>query len=597
MKTNKLIKIKKSVIGEVRAPGSKSFTNRALFIGAIAPHPVKIVNPLKSDDTDAMVDCLKKLGITVTSGKNFIKVNGSIKDIKDKKYELNARLSGTTIRFILALLCIVPGIKILRGDSELNKRPIGPLVDALRQLGADIEYMGKGGFPPLRISSSSLRSGNILMDGRVSSQYVSAILMILPHLPKVSIKIDGEQVSRSYIDMTIGIMKTFGIKVRNKGYKNYELAGKSGYTAKKYSVEGDFSSVGYFFAIAALSGSKITVHNLNPDSLQPDRKILEVLRSMGNAVKYGKNSVTLEGHGVRPVSVNMIDFPDQAQTLAVLAAFAKGRTVLSGLQSLRLKETDRLQALINELKKMNIRTELKHDTLAVQGGAPRPARIKTYGDHRMAMAFAVAKAGLKGMKIENPEVVAKTFPNFWEELKSILPRTQSDNSKNIILIGMRNSGKSTVLKILAKKLEMNPLDTDELVVSRAGMNIEEIVKKKGWEYFRDVESKIVKKISHSSSTLIATGGGAVMRAQNVEYLKSKGIFVFLNAKAKILISRNKKLSKKPKLTGEINVEKEVSALLKERIATYKELSDITVSVDNKTPENIVDEIIMKLKNI
>jgi len=150
---------------------------------------------------------------------------------------------------------------------------------------------------------------------------------------------------------------------------------------------------------------------------------------------------------------------------------------------------------------------------------------------------------------------------------------------------------------MAKKLEMNPLDTDELVVSRAGMNIEEIVKKKGWEYFRDVESKIVKKISHSSSTLIATGGGAVMRAQNVEYLKSKGIFVFLNAKAKILISRNKKLSKKPKLTGEINVEKEVSALLKERIATYKELSDITVSVDNKTPENIVDEIIMKLKNI
>ncbi len=584
----------KNIKARIAIPGSKSYTNRALLLAAIASNQVEIINPLLSDDTEAMIGCLRELGIDIQVGRNSVKVNGSIRDIKNKKYKLNARLSGTTIRFILALLCIVPGTKILAGDAGLNKRPIGPLVEALRQLGAKIEYLGKEGYPPLLIKSSKLNSGDMAVNGEISSQYISALLMILPCLPKTKIKIIGEQVSKPYIDMTIDTMKTFGAEIKNENYQNYEAISAGGYSLKKYTVEGDYSSAGYFFAVAGLTGSKITVDNLNPESLQPDKKILSVLEGMGNQVEYHKTSVTLTGKGVRPVSVDMNDFPDQAQTLAVLAAFAKGKTVLSGLQSLRVKETDRLQAIINELKSLKIKTELKNNTLAIYGGNPKPALIKTYGDHRMAMSFAVAGAKLRGMEIENPEVVAKTFPLFWESLASLGVDLEKTNSRNIILIGMRGSGKSAILKLLAKKLKIKSVDTDTLIISHAGMSIPKIVQKKGWKYFRDIESKIIKEIP-SSGNVIATGGGSILRKENAEYLKKKGVFVFLDASTDVLLKRNKKALKKPRLTDKKTVEQEIRALIKERIPVYRKLANITVSVDKKTPKNIVEEIIKKLK--
>ena len=598
MKTIKLTPIKKGVAGEIKIPGSKSYTNRALLLAALTPHPVTILNPLQSDDTHAMIDCLKTLGIDVDVGENLIKVNGSIQDVKNKKYRLNARLSGTTIRFILALLCIVPGTKILEGEDGLNKRPIGPLVEALRQLGAKIEYLGKKGNPPLLIKSSKLKSGNIAISGETSSQYISALLMISPCIPKAGIQVDGEQVSKPYIDMTIDTMKTFGVKVKNDGYKNYELLSKGGYKARKYSVEGDFSSAGYFFALAALTKSEITVRNLNPKSMQPDKKILSVLKDMGNVVRYGKNAITLEGRGVRPISADMTDFPDQAQTLAVLAAFAKGRSILSGLQTLPMKETDRLQAVINELKKMQIKTEKtesKNYALTIYGGAPKPARVKTYGDHRMAMAFAVAGAKLKGMEIKDPQVVAKTFSLFWKFLASLGVGVIGAEQKNIILIGMRGSGKSTISKLLADRLKISHLDVDKLITSEAGLDILDIVRQKGWTYFRDIESKIIKKIFLLSDTVIATGGGAIVREKNASYLKKNGIFVFLNASANILVERNKKLSHNPRLTNKKTIDEEIRVLLKKRNILYKKLADITVSVDGKKPKDIVDEIIIKLK--
>ena len=597
MKIIKLRPIKKSVyrpIKSIKIEGSKSYTNRALLLSAIAPHPVTIINPLKCDDTDAMIDCLRCLGIAIDVGPNFIKVNGSVKDIKNKTYKLNARLSGTTIRFILAFLTIVPGIKILEGESGLNKRPIRNLVLALRKMGAKIEYLEKEGYPPLKIKSSRLKSGNITINGGISSQYISALLMILPCAPKGSIKISGEQISKPYIDMTIDIMKTFGVEIKNNEYKSYELISRGIYRAKKYLVEGDFSSAGYFFALAALAKLKITVYNLNPKSVQPDKKILSVLESMGNIVHYHKNGITLEGRGVRPVSVDMIDFPDQAQTFAVLAAFAKGRTVLSGIQSLRVKETDRIHAIMSELAKMGIRTKLKNYTLSIYGGAPKGARIKTYKDHRMAMSFAVAGAKLKGMEIENPDVVAKTLPIFWTLLFSFSVGMDIKGDKNLILIGMRDSGKSTILKLLAKRLQMAYIDVDNLIVSEAGMSIGEIVQRNGWKYFRDRESEVIKKVSSLTDTLIATGGGSIVRTKNANYLKKNGAFIFLNAGADTLVKRNNKLSLKPRLTDRKTINEEIQILLEERISLYNELADITVYVDNKKPETVVNEIIEKL---
>jgi 3-phosphoshikimate 1-carboxyvinyltransferase len=382
----------------VTVPGSKSYTHRALIISALTKGRVMIINSLASDDTDAMASCLKKLA----SGK--------------KSVNLDVNLSGTAMKFILALSTITPGIKVIGGGTALNKRPIGPLVEALRQLGARIEYLSEEGYPPVRVLSSSLASGIVRISGRLSSQYISALLLIAPVVKGMTIRVSGEQISKPYIDMTIDIMKKFGVRVRNKNHKLYVVPPGQSYQTAKYVVEGDLSSASYFFAIAALTQTKIMVKNLNPRSVQADMRFLKILSAMKNKVTYGKQSITVSGVGVRPLAIDMSDCPDQVQTLAVLAAFANGTTTISGVQSLRIKETDRVAAVRTELKKMGIRTKSTRTTLKIYGGAPHSAIIETYGDHRMAMAFAVAQAKLSGIEIRNPEVVSKTFPNFWKQL-------------------------------------------------------------------------------------------------------------------------------------------------------------------------------------
>ena len=393
MKQVKLIPIEQPVIKTIEIPGSKSYTNRALLMATLTKNPVTIHNPLESHDTIAMIDCLMKLGIEIEKTKNSIIVKGSFEDVKDGNYELNANLAATAIRFLLPLLSIVPGIKILQGNEGLNKRPIGELVEGLRQLGADIEYLDQEGYPPLKITSSKLTSNSVHMKGDVSSQFFSALFMIAPVIGGLKIKVDGIQISKPYIDMTIASMKKFGIEVINDTYETYRIKSNQTYDISEYIVEGDFSSAGYFIAIASLTKSTITLKNLNPDSLQADKKFISVVEEMGSIVTPRRNEITVEGKGVKAVTVDMIDFPDQAQTVATLAAFADGKTVLTGLQSLHVKETDRLKASETELNKMGIKTESTHDSLTIYGGNPKPAIIDTYGDQRTAMSFAVR--GLK----------------------------------------------------------------------------------------------------------------------------------------------------------------------------------------------------------
>lgn len=404
----------------ITMPGSKSYTNRALIMAAITKGTVTLVNYLESDDTLAMINCLKTLGIKIKKVKNTLVVENDINFIKDKRYELDADLSGTTIRFILALSCIVPGIKKIFGSVGLNKRPIGDLVLALNTAGAEIKYENKYGFPPVIVSSSFLPHGDISIDGSVSSQFLSALLMIAPKIAEVSINVLGEQISKSYIDITISMMKEWGVKIENNNYKQYAVPPNQDYKMSKYVIEGDYSAAGYFAAIAVLKKSKITIKNLNPNSVQGDRNFLTILEKMGNKITYRDSEVIIEGTGIKPVEADMELCPDQAQTLAVLASFAKGKTVMNGVRSLRVKETERIKALQIELAKMGIKTESSDvDTLIIYGGDPKPAEIDTYNDHRMAMSFAVASVKLSGMKINNPEVVNKTFPKFWETLSQI----------------------------------------------------------------------------------------------------------------------------------------------------------------------------------
>lgn len=420
MKCIEIIPLRKAVTKTVSVPGSKSYTNRALILAALTRGSVKIRNPLWSDDVEACISCLNALGIeTLVRNKDII-VKGHISDVAaDRTYELDVRYSGTTARFILALSILVPGIKIIRGRGHLNKRPIGELVEGLRRLGADIEYLGEKGCTPLRVGYVPQLKKSTRLSGDISSQYFSAILMIAPHIGDVDVTVIGNQISKPYIEMTIDTMRQFGIRVINKKFKKYTIPGGQIYKTKSYMVEGDVSSAAYFFAIAVLTKSVITLKNLNPKSKQADMHFLELLRKMGNKVTTVKNGIRISGKALRVVNVDMEDSPDQVQTLAVLMSFVNAESVISGIRSLRLKETDRVAAVRHELNKMGIRTRASNNVLTIWGGSPRGARIDTYNDHRMAMSFAVAGTKLSDMQINDPDTVAKTFPEFWKKIASL----------------------------------------------------------------------------------------------------------------------------------------------------------------------------------
>src|SRR6185369_9382539 len=576
MKSIEIIPLQKPITASVSVPGSKSYTNRALLLAALTPHPVTLFNPLFSDDTTAMIACLQALGIRMNVSENQIQIIGSINDIKGKAYTLDADLSGTTIRFITALATIIPGVKTIQGKEGLNNRPIKDLVDCLRQLGAKIAYLEKEGFPPLQVTSSELTPGPVFLSGEISSQYLSSLLMIAPVVGSITIAIEGDQISKPYIDMTIDSMKHFGVTVTNNEYLEYVIDQKQKYTATEYVIEGDFSSAGYFFAIAALTESTITVKNLNPDSKQADKKILEVCKKMESVVTSGENEITIAGKGVQSLEIDVADFPDQAQTLDVLPAFASGTTKLLGVQSLRVKETERVVALQKELEKTGIQTETTNDSITIVGGNPKPASIETYGDHRMAMSFAVAGTKLSGMKIKNPDVVNKTFPEFWKKLNGIGVQTKTEEKTNIVLIGMRGSGKSTIGKLLAQKLEKDFIDLDSLLEQKIGMPVAEIVAKHGWDYFRDYETKIVHAVANVTDTVIATGGGFVLRKNNIDALKQNGIFVFLKAPTTTLIERIGDDANRAPLTDKKTKEEEMEEVWKQRKDLYEQTADIII---------------------
>jgi len=598
----------KPIVAEVSIPGSKSYTNRALLLAALTGGKVTIKNPLVSDDTHAMINCLRELGVRCYFKSDVpeeqdsarqagsLVVDADIRAVTDGEYHLNANLSGTAIRFILALAAIVPGVKIVRGRGRLNERPIAHLVEALEQLGAKIEYVDKKGYPPVKVLSSKLVPGTVAMKGTVSSQFLSALLMVAPLVGELRIDVSGEQISKPYIDMTIEAMRAFGVSVENDSYKHYVVPSGQTYRSTEYAVEGDVSSASYFFAIAALTGSTITVENINPKTAQADIRFLKILEEMGNEITYGNNAITITGHGVKAVSVDMQDCPDQAQTLAVLAAFAKGTTTMKGVQSLRVKETERVSAVETELGKMGIRTESTMDTLIVHGGSPKAARIDTYGDHRMAMAFAVAATRLPGMEISDPDVVSKTFPRFWKTLALMGAQfTVAYENPNIVLIGMRGGGKTSVARHLSEALTKEFVDTDDLIEEREGMKIAETVVKRGWEYFRDRESEVGDEVAKQQGIIISTGGGVIERPENIAALKENGIIIFLNAPADVLAERLDQDPGRPHLTDAVSTKEEVEIILAERKKLYEAAADEIIDDKNLSLEEKVAEVLKRLE--
>jgi 3-phosphoshikimate 1-carboxyvinyltransferase len=417
----------------IAPPGSKSLTNRALVIAALAEGDSTLSNVLIADDTEVMLDGLKRLGykLEIDSAANHVLVHGRAGRVPRRKVSLNCGNSGTTIRFLAALCSLGKGIYRLDGNDRMRERPIGELVDLLTSLGATISYEAKKGYPPLEVTASGLAGGKTRFPAAHSSQYLSAVLLAAPYAAEdVIIELDPNQTSWPYVAMTIELMRQFGVhtlvQLEHPEERPKELRVlRAPYKARDYAVEPDASNATYFMAAAAARpGASVTIPGLGQNSLQGDVGFGEVLDKMGAAMTLDDGSVTVQSaKQLRGVDIDMLNMPDAAMTLAALAVLAEGPTVIRGLHTLRVKETDRLTALQTELRKLGAEAAVDGDTLRID--PPRevhPAEIDTYDDHRMAMSFAVVGTVAPGITIRNAECVSKTYPRFFEDLERLRPK-------------------------------------------------------------------------------------------------------------------------------------------------------------------------------
>lgn len=411
-----------SLKGNVEIPGSKSFTNRALLIAALARGISRLRRPLYSDDTQYMMAALRSLGLSISEEKrgDLLVICGGAAQFAVKTGDFYVGNAGTAMRFLTAALCLGEGDYRLDGNARMRERPIQDLLDGLTQLGCRVFSETGNGCPPLRIEARGMHGGECRIPGTRSSQFFSALLMAAPYArAPVTITVLDELVSRPYIDITLQVMKTFGVPVENQGYQRFHVPSGRTYQGLDYDIEPDASNACYYWAAAAIAGGPVRVHGLSKTSAQGDVRFAEVLAQMGCQVSYDPQGIEVRGGNLRAGDFDLKDMPDTAQTLAVVALFAQGTTTLRNLQTLRIKETDRVAALATELAKLGAVVEEGPDFLRLTPGKPRGARINTYEDHRMAMSFALAGARIPGVVILNPGCVSKTYPSYFEDLKRI----------------------------------------------------------------------------------------------------------------------------------------------------------------------------------
>ena len=411
------------VEGEIRIPGSKSLTNRALIIAALAQGESVINGALFSEDTEYMSSALRELGFSVQElpKENRFIVNGQGSRIPARNATLFVGNSGTAMRFLTAFATLGKGSFELDGVERMRQRPIQPLLDCLTRLGADARSTSGNGCPPVAVEANGLKGGRATMRGDLSSQYFTAVLLSAPYAQRdVEIIVEGKLVSKPYVDMTIRLMKRFGVDVVCNDHKSFTIKAGQRYRAMTYEVEGDASSASYFLAAAAITGGRVRVCGIPRDSLQGDAHFADILRQMGANVQRGDDWIEVEGGPkLRGIDINLEDCPDLAQTIAAIAVFADGKTRVSGVANLRIKETDRIHAVVEELRRIGISATEHHDGFEVEPGKPKPAVIEPYDDHRMAMSFSLVGLRAKGIKIKNPQCVAKTFPDYFDELKKL----------------------------------------------------------------------------------------------------------------------------------------------------------------------------------
>jgi 3-phosphoshikimate 1-carboxyvinyltransferase len=425
--------------GTVRMPGSKSISNRVLLLAALSRGETRVKDLLDADDTRVMLEALERLGVAIERDRGGIAVRGVGGSFPVKSADLSLGNAGTAFRPLTAVLALCGGEYRLSGTPRMHERPIGDLVDALRRLGARIEYSGRVGFPPLTLHAGTIKRGaSVRVRGDVSSQYLSALLMALPLTnSETRIEVEGELISKPYVEITLNLMRRFGVQVRRDGWSVFVVPASSYATPGEIRVEGDASSASYFLAAGAISGltggGPVRVEGVGSASIQGDVRFTEVLERMGASISMGENWIeSVAGPEARArgrlkaIDADLNHIPDAAMTAAVAALFAEGPSTLRNIASWRVKETDRIAAMANELRKLGAAVEEGADTLRVTPPLTlRPATIDTYDDHRMAMSFSLAALGGIKLRINDPGCVGKTFPEYFDALAGISQRAFS----------------------------------------------------------------------------------------------------------------------------------------------------------------------------
>ena len=412
---------------EVEVPGSKSMTNRALLLTALAEGESRLQRPLESDDTIVMREALQALGVDIELGSDTWRVRGAGGTFTQPAAPLYTENSGTTARFLTAAATLAPGPVVIDGNARMQERPIIHLVEGLQSFGARLEIMGKDGCPPVRVDGGGLPGGQGQIDGSQSSQYTSAVLLSAPYAQEdLELRfLDDVLVSRPYVDVTLSMMRTFGAEAEwttRDGHECIRVKAGQTYSGRDYAIEPDASSAAYPFCAAAVAGGSVRVRGIPTESLQADFKILGLLEAMGCQVQRRGDTVEVQGPDgpLRSLGeVDMNDFPDAVLAYAVVCLFADGPTRIQNIWNLRIKETDRLTALETELRKLGAHAEAGHDSLWIEPGELHGAEIDTYDDHRMAMSFSLAGLRVPGVVIRDPGCVSKTWPHYFEMFQSL----------------------------------------------------------------------------------------------------------------------------------------------------------------------------------
>ncbi|HFZ2933197.1 TPA: 3-phosphoshikimate 1-carboxyvinyltransferase [Salmonella enterica] len=409
------------VDGAINLPGSKSVSNRALLLAALACGKTVLTNLLDSDDVRHMLNALSALGInyTLSADRTRCDITGNGGALRAPgALELFLGNAGTAMRPLAAALCLGQNEIVLTGEPRMKERPIGHLVDSLRQGGANIDYLEQENYPPLRLRGG-FTGGEIEVDGSVSSQFLTALLMTAPLAPEdTTIRVKGELVSKPYIDITLNLMKTFGVEIANHHYQQFVVKGGQQYHSPgRYLVEGDASSASYFLAAGAIKGGTVKVTGIGRKSMQGDIRFADVLEKMGATITWGDDFIACTRGELHAIDIDMNHIPDAAMTIATTALFAKGTTTLRNIYNWRVKETDRLFAMATELRKVGAEVEEGHDYIRITPPAKlQHADIGTYNDHRMAMCFSLVALSDTPVTILDPKCTAKTFPDYFEQL-------------------------------------------------------------------------------------------------------------------------------------------------------------------------------------